>query len=47
MSDPVCRHLQTCSKKAMPRLMKMTVIRGADLTFRWPYHAKVMKMLET
>lgn len=40
------------SKNAMPQLMRMTIINGSALNFpkpcifRWPYHARVMKMLE-
>src|SRR5580658_3669592 len=34
------------SAKAMSQLMRMTLKSGACRYFRWPYHAKVMKMLE-
>src|ERR1039457_3974018 len=34
------------SAKAMSQLMTMTLNRGAWRYFRWPYQAKVMKMLE-
>jgi hypothetical protein len=30
----------------MPHEMKITVTRLVVLNLRWPYHAKVMKMLE-
>ncbi|GAB1379157.1 hypothetical protein MASR1M49_20030 [Pararhodobacter aggregans] len=39
----------TCSrysKKAMPQLIRMTVISGALRYFRCPYQAKVMKTFE-
>src|SRR5437762_556578 len=34
------------SKKAMPQLAKMTFQSPSLRYLRWPYHAKVMKMLE-
>src|ERR1700693_5324262 len=34
------------SAKAMSQLMTMTLNSGAWRYFRWPYQAKVMKMLE-
>src|SRR5580704_4843722 len=34
------------SKKAIIQLMTITLNSGADLYFRWPYQANVMKMLE-
>ncbi len=43
------RFAGTCrqySKKAMPQLARMTVISGADLNFKCPYHAKVIKTFE-
>lgn len=30
----------------MPQLARMATTSGAVLYFRWPYHAKVMKMFE-
>jgi len=30
----------------MPQLARMTINSGLPLNFRWPYHAKVMKMFE-
>ena len=34
------------SKKAMPQLTRMTFHSASWRNFRWPYQAKVMKMLE-
>jgi hypothetical protein len=34
------------SKKAMPQLTRITFQRAEVRYFRWPYQAKVMKMLE-
>src|ERR1700740_644987 len=34
------------SKKAMPQLAMMTFQRASLRYFRWPYHAKVMKIFE-
>jgi hypothetical protein len=31
----------------MPQLTRITVIKGADLNFRCPYHASVMKIFES
>lgn len=30
----------------MPQPIRITVTRAVDLYFRWPYQAKVMKILE-
>src|SRR5712664_5032565 len=35
------------SKKAIPQLTMIAFHRASLRNFRWPYHAKVMKMLET
>ena len=41
------------SKRAIPHENRMTMMRGQlfeifiSLSFRWPYHAKVMKRLDT
>src|SRR6267143_2432993 len=34
------------SKKAIPQLARITFQSASLRNFRWPYHAKVMKMLE-
>jgi hypothetical protein len=34
------------SKKAMPQLIKITFHKATLVNFRWPYQAKVIKMLE-
>src|SRR5690606_37294814 len=34
------------SKNAMPQLMMITAVSGADLNLRCPYQAKVMKMFD-
>src|ERR1700675_4636692 len=34
------------SKKAIPQLARITFQSASLRYFRWPYHAKVMKMLE-
>src|ERR1700682_3767099 len=34
------------SKKAIPQLARITFQSASVRNFRWPYHAKVMKMLE-
>jgi len=34
------------SKKAIPQLTRITVISGADLYFRCPYHANVMNTFD-
>jgi len=46
------RHLRMYSNRAMPQLMRITATRlrfwlqVISLNFRWPYHAKVIKVLE-
>jgi hypothetical protein len=45
-ADAVGRHLQQYSKKAMPQLTRITFQSASWRNFRWPYQAKVMKMLE-
>src|SRR6266403_1564758 len=35
------------SKKAIPQLARMTFQSASLRNFKWPYHAKVMKMLDT
>jgi hypothetical protein len=45
-ADAVGRHLKQYSKKAMPQLTRMTFHSASWRNFRWPYQAKVMKMLE-
>jgi len=34
------------SKNAIPQLIMITFQRASLRNFRWPYHAKVMKMFE-
>src|SRR5579859_1942276 len=35
------------SARAISQLTRMAVIRGVFLYFRWPYHARVMNVLDT
>src|SRR5713226_9457237 len=35
------------SKKAIPQLARMTFQSASLRNFKWPYHAKVMKILDT
>jgi hypothetical protein len=35
------------SKKAMPQERTIATYIGAEVNFRWPYHAAVIKQLET
>lgn len=52
-SQPIGGHLKAILKKAIAQLKAMTPIRGkaanqlnSSRIFKWPYQAKVMKILE-
>jgi hypothetical protein len=46
VADPIGRHREQYSTKAIPQLTKMANTMVQALNLRLPYHANVMKMLE-
>ena len=46
-ANAVRRHLETVFEEGDPPLARITFQSASPRNFKWPYHAKVMKILDT